>query len=94
MEPSEEIGREFGEIRRPEGFHVELEAEGTGDGIGTDTSPAVGMAYEHDGHKMVCGIFPGKPAAISGLLRDSTDSYSSDTVCPEEVGLLDSMAFC
>ena len=54
----------------------------------------MGMVYESDGNQVVCGIFSGKSAAVPGLLCDSVDPYRSDIVSIEEMGLLDSMAFC
>ena len=63
-------------------------------GVGSCACPCVGLAYESDGHKVVCGILPGKSASLPGLLCDSSYIDSTDLVCIEEVGLLDSMAFC
>ena len=94
MEPPEEIRREFPEFRQPESVYVELDTARNCDCIGSDSGSFMGMAYEHDGNQVVCGIFSGKSAAVPGLLRDSADPYCSDIVSIEEVGLLDSMAFC
>ena len=52
------------------------------------------MVHEHDGNKVVCGLVPGKSASISGLLRDSAYPDCPAVVSDEEMGLLDSMAFC
>ena len=71
-----------------------MAAEGFGRGFGTYARPCVGMVDEHDGHTLVCGIFPGQSASVSGLLCDSADSYSSAIVSDEEMGLLDCMAVC
>ena len=54
----------------------------------------MGLVHEHDGHTLVCGIFPGQSASVSGLLCDSADSYSSAIVSDEEMGLLDCVAVC
>ena len=62
-------------------------------GSGACSGSCVGMAYEHDGYEVVCGIFPGKSSSLPGLLRDSPDIDGTDSVRAEEVGLLDSMAF-
>ena len=52
----------------------------------------LGLVHEHDGNKVVCGVFPGKSASVSGLLCDGIDSDSPALVCNEEVGLLDCVA--
>ena len=44
----------------------------------------MGMADEHD----------KESSAVSGLLCDSVDPYGADTFGIEEMGLLDSVAFC
>ena len=61
---------------------------------GAGAGVRVGMADEHDGYEMVCGIFPCQSASVSGLLRDCAYPYGSDFVGVEEMGLLDCMAFC
>ena len=94
MEPPEEIRGKFPELRQSEGVNAELEAEGGCDCIGAGFGSLMGMAYESDGYQVVCGIFPSQSATIPGLLCDSVDSYSADIVSIEEMGLLDSMAFC
>ena len=63
-------------------------------GVGACACPCVGLVHEHDGHEVVCGIFPCKSSPISRLLCDSPDTHSTDFVCIEEVGLLDRMAVC
>ena len=63
-------------------------------GLGTGIGTCMGMVDVDDGYAMVCGIFPGKSASVSGLLRDSVDPYRADFVGTQEMGLLDSMAVC
>ena len=71
-----------------------MAAERTGGRVCTRSGSCVGMVYEHDGNQVVCGIFPCQSASVSGLLCDSADSDCTIAVSNEEVGLLDSMAFC
>ncbi len=71
-----------------------MAAEGAGCSPGAGAGSGLGMADEHDGYEMVCGLFPCQPSALSGLLRDSSDPDGPDSVRNEEMGLLDRMAFC
>ena len=92
MESSEEVGGECFRKRRPEGVDAFMASEVAGGGFGPCLGASLGMADEHDGYKVVCGIFPGQSSSISGLLRDSADSDGADFVRIEEMGLLDCLA--
>lgn len=94
MEPSQEDGGKCGEVRRAEGDDAYLAAARAAHRSCRCPRIALGLVHEHDGHEMVCGIFPGKSASVSGLLRDGAHPHSADFVGAEEVGLLDCMAFC
>ena len=71
-----------------------MASEGNDCRSGACAGSCVGMADEHDGYKMVRGVFPCQSSAVSGLLRDSSYTHCPDIVGIEEMGLLDCMALC
>ena len=54
----------------------------------------MGLVHEYDGYSLVCGIFPGQSASVSGLLCDCVDFDCAAALGNEEMGLLDCMAVC
>ena len=71
-----------------------MASEGIRGGTGPCAGSGVGLVDVDDGNEVVRGIFPCQSASVSGLLRYRADTHGADIVRPEEMGLLDSLAFC